>query len=110
MSGILRTFGKTKAAIILAERVCNDKKTFSRVARLLTRYRAKLMALSSLDKSIKSAIAFIIYNHYLNLAKSEPITYNTFLTNIISTDYKIWLFENEIESEKQRMKSKRNQC
>lgn len=91
MSGINGTFGNTAAAVRLATFLAQDEKQMAKVGNLLSKFSSTLNELTKMDSRMRLGIAKIVMHHYKHLAENYPSTFNTYLSNVISMRYRIWL-------------------
>ena len=95
MSGIEGTFGKSPAAITLAKILANNEKQLGKVGKTLSTFNMILNELTKVDTKIRFGLAMLVYKKYKALAKTYPMDHATYMSNVISTRYKVWLKESK---------------
>jgi len=91
MSGIEGTFGNTPASIRLAKILANDEKQLGKVGKLVSTFSMILNELSKVDTKIRFSLSVMVFEKYSKLITEYPKEYNTFISNVITTRYRIWL-------------------
>jgi len=91
MSGIEGTFGNTPAAIRLAKFLVNDEKQLGKVGKLISNFNMILNELSKVDTKIRFSLSVMVYEKYTKLIAEYPKEYNSFISNVMTTRYRIWL-------------------
>lgn len=91
MSGINGTFGNSAAAVTLAKMVSTDEKQMAKVGKVLSNFSLTLHELNKIDSRISLNLGKIIMLQTKAAIDKYPETYKTYLANVISMRYKIWV-------------------
>ena len=94
MSGKLRTFGKSPAAIILAEKIGDDKELLAKTNKLIASFSYSLKELAKLDSPIAYKAANLFYRDIKSRADKLPAAIYTYAINVLSGKYKQWCKDN----------------
>lgn len=95
MSGINGTFGNSPASITLAKILADDEKQMGKVGKLLSNFSRMLREISKTDTKVRIGLGRIVFTQYEITAETYPDTFKTYLLNVLSMRYKIWLEENK---------------
>jgi hypothetical protein len=97
MSGVLGTFGNSPASITLAKILANDEKQLGKVGKLLSSFSLILHEISKTDTKVRMGLANLVFTQYKTTAETYPDTFKTYLLNVLSMRYKIWLEANKAQ-------------
>lgn len=97
MSGINGTFGNSLASITLAKILADDEKNLGKVGKLLSNFTIILREISKTDTKFRMGLAKMVYEQYKLSCEAYPDTFRTYLLNVLSMRYKIWLDENKAQ-------------
>lgn len=93
------TFGKSKACERLVEELNKlDAKTRRKVSSLLNNFDLTIKELYKINSKVAINFGILIYNEYKTSSERHPIQYKTFLGNVITYKYRIFL--QNIEAQK----------
>lgn len=86
------TYGDTKAAVILSERlnVLNKSSLTTKVGRLLSFFNLMLNQLKKLDNKIVIRISKLVYNDAIANANDLPKEVSSYVKNVLNARYKAW--------------------
>jgi hypothetical protein len=88
-----RTFGGTPAAIKLAEIINEKNLPHYKVGRFLSSFNLTLSEIGKIDTRVSINIAKMVYIQFCSKTEDFPDEIKTFVRNLISTKFKIWLKE-----------------
>ncbi len=84
------TFGKSKAAEILADKLSAlGPKYTAKVGALLSRYNFILGELTKIDSKVALGLLTAIHQNTIDRCETYPDTIKTYLKNVVSAKYKI---------------------
>ena len=93
------TFGDSKAAMVLAERlsVLDKRSLTAKVGRLLSFFNLTLKQLPKLDNKIFIQVSKLVYDDVILKADDLPKEVSSYVKNILSAKYKAWCVKNNIQ-------------
>jgi hypothetical protein len=100
------TFGDSLAAIVLADKVSNDKNSRRKVTNILKGYNLEIKAINHVETRFRISIGELIYKKYREKCITLPIPISTYTDNVLSTNFKIWLTFREAELKRKKQINK----
>lgn len=88
------TFGNSPAAITLVDIINEKNIPHAKIGKTLSGFNLMLNELSKLDTKISVGLAHIIYIDYKSKMNEFPSEVRTFIENLITAKFRIWMKEN----------------
>lgn len=92
-----KTFGDSPAAIVLADKVSDNKNARRKVSNILKCFNLEMNAINGVETIFRINFGKMVYDKYRAKCDSLPLPISTYTDNVISTKYKIWLNMRNLE-------------
>lgn len=83
-----RTFGDSPAAVVLADKVSNDKKLRRKVTNILKEYHEELNAITGVEGRFRISVTYMIFEKYRAKCASLPLPISSYTENVLSSKHK----------------------
>lgn len=92
-----RTFGDSPAAVVLADKVSNDKNFRRKVTNILRCYNLEINAINGVKTVFRISIGKLIYEKYRAKCERLPLPISSYTDNVISAKFNNWINKQNLE-------------